>query len=56
MIEQKDELRAIRLNEFRSRIDEGLAQSERGEGVDGEVLMQGLIDDIEARESRRNAG
>ena len=40
-MEQKDELR--------SRIDEGLTQAERGEGVDVEVFMQGLIDDLDAK-------
>ena len=55
-MEQKDELRAVQLHELRSRIDEGLAQAERGEGVDGEVFMQGLIDDIDLRESKRKTG
>ena len=50
-MEQKDELRAVQLHELRSRIDEGLAQAERGEGVDGEVFMQGLIADLDLRES-----
>ena len=36
-------------------MDKGLTQVERGEGVDGEVFMQGLIDDLDARESRRKA-
>ena len=56
MMEQKFELLAIQLHELRLRIDEGLAQAERGEGVDGDVFMQGLIDDLDARESKRNAG
>ena len=55
-MEQKDELRAVQLHELRSRIDEGLAQAERGEGVDGEVFMQGLIADIDLRESKRKTG
>ncbi len=48
-MEQKDELRAMPLHELRSRIDEGLAQAERGEGVDVELFMQGLIDDLDAK-------
>ncbi len=55
-MEQKEELRAVQLHELRSRIDEGLAQAERGEGVDGEVFMQGLIDDLDLRESKRKTG
>ena len=56
LMEQKDELRSTQLHELRSRIDEGLAQAERGEGVDGDIFMQGLIDDLDARESNRKAG
>ena len=49
-------LRAIQLHELRSRIDEGIAQAERGEGVDGDVFMQSLIDDLEVRESKHKPG
>jgi len=51
LMEQKDELRMIQLQELRKRMDKGLAQAERGEGVDGEAFMQGLVDDLDARES-----
>ena len=56
LMEQKDELRSTQLHELRSRIDEGLAQAERGEGVDGDVFIQGLIDDLDSREANRKAG
>ena len=56
LMEQKDELRTIQLQEFRKRMDKGLAQAERGEGVDGEVFMQGLLEDLNARESKHKAG
>ena len=36
LMEQKDKVRSIQLQELRNRVDEGLAQSERGEGVDVE--------------------
>ena len=36
--------------------DKGLAQAERGEGIDGEGFMQGLIEDLDTRESKRKAG
>ena len=55
LMEQKDEVRSIQLQELRKRMDKGLAQAERGEGVDGEVFMQGLIDDLDACESKRKA-
>lgn len=56
LLEQKDELRTIQLQELRNRIDKGLSQLDRGDGVDGDVFMQGLIDDLDTRESKRNAG
>ena len=56
LMEQKDELRSIQLQELRKRMDKGLAQAERGEGVDGEIFMQGLLEDLDARESKRQAG
>lgn len=56
LLEQKDELRAIQLQELRGRIDKGLAEGERGEGADGEVFMRELIDDLDVREAKRKAG
>ena len=56
LMERQDELRADQLNELRERIDKSLAQAERGEGVDGDLFMQGLIDDLDAREMNNNAG
>ena len=52
LMEPKDEIRTPGL---RARMDKGLAQAERGEGVDGDVHMQGLIDDLYSRQSKRNA-
>ena len=37
-MEHKDELRAIHLQQPRSRIDEGLAQAPRGECIDGDTF------------------
>jgi antitoxin ParD1/3/4 len=56
LMEQKDELRAIQLQALRNRMDKGLAQADRGEGVDGELFMQGLIDDLDSRESQQKSG
>lgn len=56
LMEQKDELRAIQLQQLRSHIDAGLAQAERGEGVDGEAFMKGLLEDLDSRGSKRKAG
>ncbi len=56
LMEQKDELRTIQLQELRKRIDEGLGQAGRGESADGEAFMEGLIDDLDARGGKRQAG
>jgi antitoxin ParD1/3/4 len=56
LMEQKDELRAIQLQELRGRIDRGLAEGGDGEGMDGEKFMQSLIEDLDARKPKRKAG
>jgi hypothetical protein len=55
-MEQKDEVRTIQLQELRKRIDRGLSEIDRGQSVDGELFMQGLIEDLDERETRRRAG
>jgi antitoxin ParD1/3/4 len=55
LMEQRDELRAIQIQELRSRMDRALAESARGEGADGEEFMQGLIEDLETG-TKRKAG
>ncbi len=56
LMEQKDEVRAVQLQQLRSRIDKGLAEAGRGEGVDGDTFIQGLIDDLDGHDVKRNAG
>ena len=56
LMEQKDELRSIQLQELRNRVDKGLAQAERGEGADGEMFMQELIEDLDTTGAKRKAG
>ena len=56
LMEQKDETRAIQLQELRRRIDKGLAEAEQGASVDGDVFMQGLMDDLDQRASKHKAG
>ncbi len=55
LMEQKDELRTIQLQHLRSRIDQGIGEAVRGEVADGEVFVQGLRGDLDARESKRKA-
>ena len=52
---QKDELRAIQIQEFRSRIDRGLAEAHSNDHADGEIFMQGLLDDLDSQEAKRTA-
>jgi len=56
LMEQHDELRPTQLWQLRSRIDNGLADTVRRDGADGETFMQGLIDDLDTRDAKRNAG
>jgi antitoxin ParD1/3/4 len=56
LLEQKEEQHAVRLQQLRSRIDKGLAEADCGEGVDGDTFIQGLIDDLDSRDAKRNAG
>ena len=56
LMEQKEELRAIQLHELRNRIDMGLAEAGRGEAMDGETFMQGLIEDLDTQEANHKAG
>ncbi|HTB10739.1 MAG TPA: type II toxin-antitoxin system ParD family antitoxin [Bryobacteraceae bacterium] len=50
------EQREADLKEFRARVDEGLASLDRGEGVDGEVFMKAMLDELDAREAKRKVG
>ena len=56
LIERKDDMRAVQLQEFRNRIDKGLAESERGEDADGETFMRAMIEDLDTHEAKRKAG
>lgn len=55
LMEQRDELRTIQLQQLRSRIDRALGESARGEGTDGEEFMQGMLDELDGG-NRRKAG
>jgi len=55
IMEQRDELRSIQLQELRNRMDRAIGESARGEGTDGEEFMQGMLDDLDTGH-RRKAG
>ena len=56
IMEQKEEMRAIQLRELRNQLDMGLAEAGRGEAMDGETFMRGLIEDLDTQEANRTAG
>ncbi len=56
LMEQKDEVRSLQLQELRRRIDKGLIQAGRSEGADGDEFMHQMIDDLDHREAKRKAG
>lgn len=53
LMEQKDEVRSIQLQELRNRMDRALGESVRGEGTGGEQFMQEMIDDLDTRHQRK---
>jgi len=55
LLEQHDSVRIAQLKELRARMDEGLAALGRGEGVDGEEFMTGMLRDLDAQERRRKS-
>ena len=56
LMEQHDELRSVQLQQLRSRIDKGLAEAGCGDGVDGETFMESLIENLDHRDEKRDAG
>ena len=53
LLEERDQLRTIRLETLRKEIMVGIEQSDRGEVFDGEAVIQELLGEIEqARQTR----
>jgi len=53
LLEERDQLRTIRLETLRKEIMVGIEQSDRGEVFDGEAVIQELLGEIEqARQIR----
>jgi antitoxin ParD1/3/4 len=53
ILDQRDEVRAIQLQELRNRMDRALGEAARGEGSDGETFMQGMLDELDAGQTRK---
>jgi antitoxin ParD1/3/4 len=52
LLEQRD----LDLQELRARMDESLAELDRGDIVDGEEFMQRVLDELDLQEANRKAG
>ena len=44
------------LDALRSRMDQALAELDRGEFVDGEEFMQKMLDELDLKEANRRSG
>ena len=44
------------LEALRARVDQALAEADRGEVVDGEEFMQRMIDELDLKEASRSGG
>jgi len=56
LLEQREKDREIDLKVLRARMDNALAEADRGEVVDGEEFMQRMLDDLDLKEAKRRAG
>ena len=48
-----DEAREAGPRELRGQMDRALGESARGEGVDGEEFLQGMLDELDAEHGRK---
>jgi len=53
IMEQRDEVRTMQLQELRNRMDRPLGESFRGEGTDGEEFMLGMLGELDAGHKRK---
>ena len=54
LLEEQDQLRALRLEETRKKIADGLDALDRGEGIDGEEAFDRLRKKSDARRRKRS--
>ena len=53
LLERHDEAREAGPRELRGQMDRALGESARGEGVDGEEFLQGMLDELDAEHGRK---
>lgn len=56
LLEQQEIGRETQLKELRARMDQALAEADRGEVVDGDEFMQQMLDELDLEEANRKAG
>lgn len=56
LLDERESDRETHLKELRARMDEALAEADRGEVVDGEEFMQRMLDELDLEEANRKAG
>ena len=55
LMERRDAGRAAEIRALRKRMDKGLAEARRGEGADGEIFMQGMLEELDRAVDDRSA-
>lgn len=55
LMEQRNEIRAVQLQELRNRMDKGLAEADHGEGTNGEVFMNEMLENLKNRHPSRES-
>ncbi len=53
LLDERESDRETQLKELRARMDEALAEADRGEVVDGEEFMQRMLDELDREEANR---
>jgi len=53
LLQERDELRQQRIRAAREKIDRGIAQLDRGEGLDGEEFFEGLKQKAKKKRHKR---
>jgi antitoxin ParD1/3/4 len=56
LLEQQDDLRDLHSGELQTRLDQGPFCSSPRRGADGESFMAGVLEDLDSKADRRNAG
>ena len=56
LMKEKDQLRELQLGDFHRRLAQAVDEADRGDVVDGETFMHGMIEELDGLEAKRIAG